>query len=74
MSVPFHIPDNLDGDMLSRFVIQRSDHLTETSLTDHLQNLVSECTQKFSILYTRKRVNNVDKRGCKKGEKKSALV
>lgn len=52
----FHVPDNLNGDVLSRFVIQRSDHLTKTSLADHLQDLVSECTQVPSNLnYTRAR-------------------
>lgn len=41
----FRVPDNLDGDVLSRLMIQRSDHLTETSLADHLQDLISECRQ-----------------------------
>lgn len=46
------VPDNLDGDVLSRFVIQRSDHLTKASLANHLQDLVSECIHKFRIIYT----------------------
>lgn len=36
------ISDDLDGNVLSRLVIQRSDHLSEASLPDHLQYLVSE--------------------------------
>lgn len=35
-------PDDLDGDVLSRLVIQRSDHLPEASFPDHLQYLVSK--------------------------------
>lgn len=38
----FRVPDDLDGDVLSGFVIQRSNHLTETSLANHLQYLVSD--------------------------------
>lgn len=65
----FRVPDNLDGDVLSRFVIQRSDHLTETALADHLQDLVSECTQVPNNLH---RENDTGNGYCKKGEKKSA--
>lgn len=74
MSVPASaVPDNLDGDVLSRFVIQRSDHLTETSLADHLQDLVSACTQVSYNSHTCKE-NNVWIAGRKKGEKKSDLA
>lgn len=65
MSIPriFRVPDNLDGDVLSRFVIQRSDHLTKASLANYLQDLVSECIHKFRIIYicaSKRHLDNVD--------------
>lgn len=47
----FRVPDDLDGDVLSGFVIQRSNHLTETSLADHLQYLVSDNRKYFRRVY-----------------------
>lgn len=75
MSVPFfRVPDYLDGDVLSRFVIQRSDHLAEASLADHLQDLVSACTQVSNDLRTRERTTHGQRELCRKGEKKESAA
>lgn len=42
----FHIPDDLDSDVLPRLMIQRTNHLTEATLADHLQYLVSATKQR----------------------------
>lgn len=65
----FRVPDNLDGDMLSRLVIQCSDHLSETSLADHLQDLVSECTQVSSNLHTCEKMRHGSQDAKKDGKK-----
>lgn len=49
----FHVPDDLDSDVLSRFVIQRSNHLAEAPLTDHLQYFVSAYIKIFYRLHAR---------------------
>lgn len=37
---PLLVPDDLDGDVLARLVVQRADDLAERPLADHLEDLV----------------------------------
>lgn len=53
-------------------MIQRSYHLTETSLADHLQDLVSECTQVSSNLHTRKNTTYI-LRDVRKAKRRAQL-
>lgn len=41
------VSNNLDGNMLSSFVVQGANHLAKTALSNHFQNLVPSFLEKI---------------------------